>query len=139
MRLDIQTLNDHGFLVLNNVIEYDKLDPINSSIQSHISSIFPNDLPKNANDAEQWVATKSKLQRSKNILDLMNNDINNYLKKNLNIDIEPVKSCQIATRFPGEGIEKKSWHIDNFTPKDLDRKFIPKEFDYLVGTKNQKL
>ena len=82
----------------------------------------------------------------------MNNDINTYLKNKLNIDAEPIKSCQIAARFPGEGIEKteslrnsalhprfgdqgekKSWHIDNFTEKDLNRNFIPKEFDYLVG------
>ena len=133
MRLDIQTLNDHGFLVLNNFFEPSKLEPIHSNIQSILSDIFPNNLPQNAADAECWIARKSKLQRSKNILDLMNDDINTYLKNKLNIDVEPIKSCQIAARFPGEGIEKKSWHIDNFTEKDLNRNFIPKEFDYLVG------
>ena len=151
MRLDIQTLNDHGFLILNNFFEQPKLEPIHSNIQSILSNVFPNNPPQNAADAECWVARKSKLQRSKNILDLMNNDINTYLKNKLNIDVEPllemrshfqkgvipqgepIKSCQIAARFPGEGIGKKSWHIDNFTEKDLNRNFIPKEFDYLVG------
>ena len=46
MRLDIQTLNDHGFLILNNFFEQPKLEPIHSNIQSILSNVFPNNLPK---------------------------------------------------------------------------------------------
>jgi hypothetical protein len=51
-------------------------------------------------------------------------------------EIYPVKSCQIATRFPGENLDSMSeekWHIDNFTEKDFERSHLPKEFDILVG------
>lgn len=133
MNLDIQTLNDHGFLVLNDHLTEDKFETITANLQSVLSNLYPTELPKNADDAEKWVIAKTKLQRSKDILNLMNKDINHYLKTALNIEVEPVTACQITARFPLEGVEKKMWHIDNFTEKDLNRKFTPKEFDYLVG------
>lgn len=132
MNLDIQTLNDHGILVVNNLLSEDKVQPIALKLQTIISNLYPTELPKTSEDAEPWVAAKSKLQRSKDMINLMNNEINLYMKNVLKLDIQPVKSCQIAARFPLEGTNKE-WHIDNFTEKDLNRSFNPSEFDYLVG------
>lgn len=133
MNLDNQTLRDHGFVILNNFFEKSKLQPIHSDFQAILSDLYGNNLPQNADEAEPWIAIKSQLQRAKSILALINNDIASYLKDHLNFEIELVKSCQIAARFPGEGIDTQPWHIDNFTEKDLKRSFKPKEFDLLVG------
>lgn len=132
-RFDVQTLTDHGFLVFHSHFTEIQIQPILSLIQNTISTIYPTSYPTTAEEANPWVSAKSKLQQSKDILDLVNTNLISHIKKKLDLTIQPVKSCQIASRFPQEGTTPQSWHIDNFTEKDLHRKFIPKEFDYLIG------
>lgn len=59
-----------------------------------------------------------------------------------NDQVQMVKSCQIASRFPQEQCDadgkipenwSQTWHIDNYTEKDFERKTLPKDFSCLVG------
>ena len=79
---------------------------------------------------------KSKPPRDKIFLSLFNNKIVKLLETQLIGPINEIKSCQIASRFPGENCIKdwqNNWHIDNFTEKDFKRHALPSEFTRLLG------
>ena len=127
-----QTFEDYGFLVKTDMLDKDVITKVAEKINNKIKEIYPTDLPKSKTDAELWVKAKSKLQREKDLLSLIDPII--PLCRNLiGYKIDGVYSCQIASRFPGEGTNCSEWHIDNFTEKDLGRDYLPNEFNLLIG------
>lgn len=132
--LDTQFFLDNGFLVLDNLLE--NVDDAAALLENTIKSVK---MPTSKDDAIEWISAKSKIQSNKILMDLIKNpQVTIVLNNLLGEFIEP-KSCQIASRFPGENysFENKEWytewHIDNYTDKDFERKRIPQDFSCLVG------
>jgi hypothetical protein len=139
-----QFIQDHGFIVLDSLIPGPELDGPVALIET---IILDTGIPGNKLEASAWVAKKSKIQNNKIMLSCIN-DESSYVRKELNKlfgKVKDVKSCQIASRFPGERaiivnnerrVPEKwyaEWHIDNYTEKDFRRHHPPPEFTCLVG------
>src|SRR5579872_1251543 len=144
--LERQFFIDNGFLLYQSLLLPCEILESSELIDNALKN---SGIPKTKEDANSiWVPLKSKLQNNKIIVNMIHNEkIQNILNillgdKTYNVG----KSCQIATRFPGENcmIDNdgkividaslyKNWNIDNFTKKDFERKKLPSEFTCIVG------
>jgi len=145
LNLPQRHFENYGFVVVYPEIDQpftDRLKKAQDKINYCLNYCFPDvshdakNYPKNKEDALPWIHAKSSIQSHPDILGLIDPSIMKLLKNVLKKDIQPIRSSQIAVRFPGENEENPfaSIHLDNFTKKDrLERPKIPGEFDLLVG------
>jgi len=129
----------HGYVTFDNIINIDDTVKIIDDILDKSGGV-----PKSREEATKWIKIKSEFQSDSQLLNLINKGIIKDKLENILGDFEELKSCQISYRFSGENIDSENIHIDNFTPRDMKRKYIPnvsietpdrrfKEFDALVG------
>lgn len=130
--LETNFLTDHGYLLYENFFDHDTIEPVNQLLNTALQK---SGIPDSPETAKSWVREKSKLQRSKILLDLINQGKLNRTLNNFFEEIQPQNSCQVAFRFPGEKVDNVDyWHIDNYTERDFERKSgIPRDFTALVG------
>lgn len=135
--LQTQFFIDNGYIILDQKFTQSEL---NIPIKLINTALI--DPPKTKNDAIFWVKKKTKLQRKKDIISIINNPKIKSVLDQLLSGMKPITHCQIASRFPGENCSEnnqipnnwyESWHIDNYTPKDFERNHIPPDFSCLVG------
>jgi hypothetical protein len=141
--LELQYFIDNGFLVFNELLkDQDCLKVASELIEKTLNTTK---LPTSRSDSKEWVNAKSRIQAKSELMNLIRDKkVTNILTKLL-CDYDKLKSCQIASRFPGENCDTpynninntnntdnnnenkdtydydRRWHIDNYTPKDLRR------------------
>lgn len=125
--LEQQHFSDFGFVVQSNRIDPERVRTAHQLIQSN----FPIPFPTSKETASSWMNIKSRLRTDPIILSLIEPLISQIEQKCG--PIHPIHSCQIGSRFPGEGLEPSSWHLDNFTDRDVARAIRPREFDLMLG------
>lgn len=130
--LDAMHLLSHGYAVFSNIVDSKSVDQIEKLLDATLES--SGGVPTSKTTASEWIKAKSKLQSYDGILNLVNTgQVREHIKETLG-EFVPLKSSQIAYRFPMENCEGDSIHIDNFTEKDMKRRSgLPKEFDALIG------
>jgi len=133
---------DNGYLLCPEFFDTQELETAKTLVDSTLSTVG---IPQTREEAKKWVRAKSKIQRQKTLLDLVNKSkLRRVLGCLVSQGIQDVSSCQIAYRFPGERVKEydndgerfyiNDWHIDNYTTKDMtQRQRIPPDFTMLVG------
>lgn len=132
---------DHGYLLLDSFISQEDIAEPTELIKQALNKTG---IPTSKESAIQWVKEKSTLQQNNKFLSLINKSkVKQFLEEKIFVNkIQEVKSCQIACRFPGEQCGEdgsvpnnwyETWHIDNYTEKDFERRCLPKDFSCLVG------
>jgi hypothetical protein len=125
-------LIDNGFIVFDSLLNDEEISEPCNLIEEALTKCG---IPKSKEEASKWVKQKSPLQSNKAILGLRSNiKVDALLREIFSDTILPIKSSQIATRFPGENCTSGlKWHIDNYTEKDFARRSIPADFTCLLG------
>jgi len=135
--LSAHFINDHGYLLLDQFFTDEEIATQTSLIRDTLTE--SGGIPGSRDEAKKWITAKSKIQRDARLLDIVNKSkLRNYLSKIFPDGIVTVKSCQIASRFPGErAVDNKvpddwykEWHIDNFVQA---RRSQPKEYTLNIG------
>lgn len=133
-------LNDHGYLVIDNFFSDDELAECRDILHAKLTNA--GGPPTSKESARAWVAQKSKVQRTKTLLDLVNTgNLQEWLSSKVftgTSKLAKLQKCQVAFRFPGERavLDKvpkdwyEDWHIDNFVQ---ERKYQPKEYTLNIG------
>lgn len=129
--------HDNGFLVIPNWFQTTKKKEILQDASDVCLQEIKNlsSLPTSKETASEWIRKKSRLQSSESLI-LLFESCRPLVERHVvsSCSLASKNRCQIAARFPGEGLQKnQNWHIDNFTEKDLKRNKLPPEFDLLLG------
>jgi hypothetical protein len=133
-QLTARHFKSHGFFVSENKDEKwtNLIEQARNLIDEALNDACPDKTyptDKTSATCKKWIDKKSKIQSHPSILNLIDNSLIAMLEKMLGTNIQPVRSSQIAVRFPGEGtkINNNDNNNDNDNDNDNDNNNDSKE------------